>query len=154
VLTITVDPFGLASGYLTGIAFNGPLGAITGAALAPANFSFVTNEAASPFGTYAYASATNGNWNGGGPPSNGIAIAGTTIGTWTFNLANSSFTVNDFFTSGDDDAPFVVRFRGLPNGGSDKVPATVTAIPEPETYALMLAGLGVLGFVSRRRKQS
>ncbi|UUX96330.1 PEP-CTERM sorting domain-containing protein [Aquabacterium sp. J223] len=26
-------------------------------------------------------------------------------------------------------------------------------IPEPETYALMLAGLGVLGFVSRRRRQ-
>lgn len=26
-------------------------------------------------------------------------------------------------------------------------------IPEPETYALMLAGLGLLGFVARRRKQ-
>lgn len=29
---------------------------------------------------------------------------------------------------------------------------SVTAVPEPETYALMLAGLGVLGFVARRRK--
>lgn len=28
----------------------------------------------------------------------------------------------------------------------------VAAIPEPETYALMLAGLGALGFVARRRK--
>jgi len=27
------------------------------------------------------------------------------------------------------------------------------AIPEPETYAMMLAGLGMLGFVARRRKQ-
>jgi len=26
-------------------------------------------------------------------------------------------------------------------------------VPEPENYALMLAGLGLLGFIVRRRKQ-
>lgn len=30
----------------------------------------------------------------------------------------------------------------------------VTSVPEPETYALMLAGLGVLGFVARRRRST
>ena len=25
-------------------------------------------------------------------------------------------------------------------------------IPEPETYAMLLAGLGLLGFIARRRK--
>ena len=30
---------------------------------------------------------------------------------------------------------------------------TVTAVPEPETYAMMLAGLGLLGYAARRRKQ-
>jgi PEP-CTERM motif len=29
-----------------------------------------------------------------------------------------------------------------------------TAVPEPETYAMMLAGLGLLGFAARRRKQA
>ena len=29
---------------------------------------------------------------------------------------------------------------------------TVTAVPEPETYAMMLAGLGLVGFMARRRK--
>jgi hypothetical protein len=27
------------------------------------------------------------------------------------------------------------------------------AVPEPETYAMLLAGLGLMGFVARRRKQ-
>ena len=32
------------------------------------------------------------------------------------------------------------------------VEGSIAAIPEPETYAMMLAGLSVLGFVARRRK--
>jgi hypothetical protein len=35
---------------------------------------------------------------------------------------------------------------------SDFTLSTVTAVPEPETVALMLAGLGVVGFVARRRR--
>ncbi|HUP09365.1 MAG TPA: PEP-CTERM sorting domain-containing protein [Caldimonas sp.] len=31
-------------------------------------------------------------------------------------------------------------------------PPPVGAIPEPETYALMLAGLGMLSWVARRRR--
>jgi choice-of-anchor C domain-containing protein len=30
---------------------------------------------------------------------------------------------------------------------------SVTAVPEPETYAMMLAGLGLMGTIARRRKQ-
>jgi len=33
-------------------------------------------------------------------------------------------------------------------------PGPVTPIPEPETYAMMLAGLGLLGFAARRRKKA
>ena len=31
--------------------------------------------------------------------------------------------------------------------------STINPVPEPETYAMMLAGLGLIGFVVRRRKQ-
>ena len=35
-----------------------------------------------------------------------------------------------------------------------KVESITAAVPEPETYALMLAGLAAMGFVARRRKAS
>ena len=38
--------------------------------------------------------------------------------------------------------------------GSDGVALSVAAVPEPETYALMLMGLGVVGWLSRRRKRA
>ena len=42
---------------------------------------------------------------------------------------------------------------GAKPGGSYGGALTITsAVPEPETYALMLAGLGVMGFIAMRRK--
>ena len=43
-----------------------------------------------------------------------------------------------------------MAFDGITIAG---VPIT-PAIPEPQTYALMLAGLGVVGFMARRRKSA
>jgi hypothetical protein len=49
---------------------------------------------------------------------------------------------------------------GMFNGGTYVTSATtgffamaVAPIPEPETYAMLLAGLGLIGFMARRRKQ-
>ena len=51
-------------------------------------------------------------------------------------------------TSGDVDvnnfAPFSHDAQGM---------VTVTVVPEPETYAMLLAGLGLMGFVARRRRK-
>ena len=38
------------------------------------------------------------------------------------------------------------------NGGIYTGAISVTAVPEPETYAMMLAGLAALGFLARRRQ--
>ena len=54
----------------------------------------------------------------------------------------SNFVSNAFFKSAlDDIAPLIGA------GGT-----ITTPVPEPETYALMLAGLAALGFVGKRRK--
>ena len=40
--------------------------------------------------------------------------------------------------------------RKIPSFASEQV--TILAVPEPETYAMMRAGLGLMGFVARREK--
>ncbi|MGQ0511264.1 MAG: FxDxF family PEP-CTERM protein [Betaproteobacteria bacterium] len=52
--------------------------------------------------------------------------------------------------------PFAVKVFGI--GANDSAyafyaPTSVSPIPEPETYGMLLAGLGMLGFAARRRKQ-
>ncbi len=45
----------------------------------------------------------------------------------------------------------------LANPGPNPVdpgPNLVSPVPEPETYAMLLAGLGLLGFTAKRRKKS
>jgi hypothetical protein len=46
--------------------------------------------------------------------------------------------------------------KGAGFGGSVgvSVPQTISPVPEPETYAMMLAGLGLLGFAARRKAKA
>jgi hypothetical protein len=73
------------------------------------------------------------------------------------NLADGSlvYSLRDADSPGDQFFDFTQGVDGgLINVGTPPVVVPpVNPIPEPETYALMGAGLAALGFVSRRRKQ-
>jgi hypothetical protein len=73
------------------------------------------------------------------------------------DVSYTSFAVSaavDFGALGMADIPVYYGFtasNGLATDGHF-VTSGVPAVPEPETYAMMLAGLGLMGFIARRRK--
>ncbi len=107
----------------------------------------------------------------GSPDTWNTLLVVTDADTYTFNqFSGFSFGFTGFGANNSLDA-FYVGFKaddgemitdlvfyggGFPEG--DAINAfeasnfSVTPVPEPETYALMLAGLGVVGFMARRRR--
>jgi hypothetical protein len=90
----------------------------------------------------------NGSKLGGGAYTNNGSGSGHS-GNWT------DWHEYDFDVVGNGNK-IELKFAdaGTPNtyGGSLDNVSLVAAVPEPETYALMLAGLGVVGFMARRRQ--
>jgi hypothetical protein len=74
-------------------------------------------------------------------------------------LTPSSWQVNFTIPSGigqslTDNFGFIVTGTPVGLNGSYSLDSHISAVPEPEIYVMMLAGLGLLGFSARRRKSS
>ena len=78
----------------------------------------------------------------------------TNIGNYSFNGNGfSDWTLHTVDLSSFADTA-VVQFHAVWNGDVDGYESFfLVPIPEPQSYALMLAGLGVVGFIARRRQK-
>ena len=107
-----------------------------------------------------------------------ITFSNLSSGTYNFSLNLGSFNIAGLTASmngqlasvdswglfswaslsGTSSSPFVLSLTGKPGyfgayGGSMTASA-VSAVPEPETYAMMLAGLALIGSIAVRRNKS
>ena len=154
-VTLTNTTPSATGGYITAFMFRPPpeLGAFT-SVLTASDIASMSNIPAgasgAPFpGTWLGGAGTGGSWLAGGSPTGAVPVGAT--GHWSFTItgANASALTSDSFVSGGsvtDSYAFIVRFRGMDDGGSDKVPAN--QLPSPGAMAL----LGLSGLMSRRRR--
>ena len=76
----------------------------------------------------------------------------TSFGTWSFDGTSGDTSHTVMLTNGG----YYFSVSGVADGTSGGIYGISTAIapiPEPETYALLLTGLAVLGFASQRRRR-
>lgn len=157
LLTITLNNTSAAEngGYLTAFAFDLDSLYASGTDISLVSsshpFSGLTNTKAQPFGTYAAGASTGKNWQGGGKAQTGIAAGDTGVFEFLIASENAGLLSTHDFLNSDNSAGFVARFRGFADGGSDKVPALVTAaaVPGPAALGLLL----IAGLAGPRRRR-
>jgi hypothetical protein len=134
------DGPGYPSGYNTNFTYYTDTVAASG--LLTFNWNYVTDD------------CCGAGWDPAGYVINGVNTQLTADVFGPPGTGNASGTTTVALGAGDFFGWYVYSPDSCCGRGNLSVTdVSVTAVPEPETYALMLAGLGLLGFMARRRKQ-
>jgi probable HAF family extracellular repeat protein len=100
--------------------------------------------------------------------SNVVGISGTHAALWSLQNGTMVATdLNSFLDASTKNAWTLTTAYAINNKGAivgqatnnithatDAFLLSVGLVPEPQSYAMMLAGLGLMGFIARRRKQN
>lgn len=84
-----------------------------------------------------------------------IYANGVSAGEWvaiTFNLAAGSTYADTLAALGEESLRIGVHVQNFPSGSSESFVNNPVPIPEADSYAMMLAGLGLVGWIARRRR--
>jgi hypothetical protein len=139
---------GVLAGDISNITFNSVSGTVLG-------YTVITNAPDPNSAKFSLGIDCNA-------PSCANGAPGQTADPLKFTVANAEYSDFGFGTvlsSSYFYAADVICNTGGCNGATGPiysaslVPTQTTVVPEPETYAMLLAGLGLMGFVARRRQQ-
>lgn len=115
---------------------------------------FVPPGAIPTFKFTLYDNPSGANGLGNGTILDEIQASGTASARDVFNWSEVLLPLD---TTGNTNGNVTLRIDLLEGGyaamDNFHITADVLPIPEPETYAMLLAGLGLVGFIARRRKQ-
>ncbi|RZJ10752.1 MAG: PEP-CTERM sorting domain-containing protein [Rubrivivax sp.] len=88
---------------------------------------------------------------GGVVGSFGVYKTADDSSVYSWGVGGPTFSVSDSFNLAAGSYYYAVTGMGKP--GNYTLTSTIAAVPEPETYALLGAGLGIVGFVASRRRR-
>ncbi|MBB3223168.1 FxDxF family PEP-CTERM protein [Pseudoduganella umbonata] len=92
--------------------------------------------------------------------SAGTTLNGSNLGVWTQtqDLGEGKFkqTVSFGYVNSTTAAPFALNLAGVVTNAAKanySGEISVSAVPEPTTYGMLLGGLGIMGFLARRKSK-
>jgi hypothetical protein len=106
-----------------------------------------TNQAAFQLAIWEIVNETAGSYSLGSGDFRATGTGASVAASW-LNQLNTNASLSSAFN-----VDIWSMLQGASGTGPQDV-AVFTPIPEPQTYAMLLAGLGLMGFVARRRSRS